>query len=130
MGGFILLGAKPTLQCKVGVEIFILNLLNLQNLLFLRKCYASEVIGLFLNLLNLLSPTTIDNMGLPTSDLGSAFWLALAGVLSAMLGVMLQYCYKSKCKSFQICCLKIERDTTAEVQEDIEQMHTAKKPDE
>ena len=65
-------------------------------------------------------------MGLPTSDLGSAFWLALAGVLSAMLGVMLQYCYKSKCKSFQICCLKIERDTTAEVQEDIEQMHTAR----
>ena len=69
-------------------------------------------------------------MGLPTQDLGSAFWLALAGVLSAMLGVMLQYCYKSKCKSFQICCLKIEIDTTAEVQEDIEQMHTAKKPDE
>jgi len=62
-------------------------------------------------------------MGIPTNEFGSAFILAIAGVLSAMLGVMLQYCYKSKCKSFQICCLKIERDTSAEVTEDIEQMH-------
>ena len=69
-------------------------------------------------------------MGLPTQDLGSAFWLALGGIVSAILGVFLQACYKSKCKSFQICCLKIERDTSAEVQEDIEAMHTAKKPDE
>ena len=65
-------------------------------------------------------------MGIPTNDFGSAFFLAVGGIVSAILGVFLQACYKSKCKSFQICCLKIDRDTTGEVQEDIEQMHTSR----
>ena len=31
----------------------------------------------------------------------------------------IKYCYKSKCKDVEICCIKIKRDIEVELQEDI-----------
>ena len=58
-------------------------------------------------------------MSLPTSDLNSVFWLSILGVISAIIGMCLKSCYKSKCSSISCCGLSITRDTDGEVKEDI-----------
>ena len=68
-------------------------------------------------------------MGLPTSDLNSVFWLSLAGILSAMIGLCLKSCYKSKCSEFSFCGIKIKRDIETEKEEDIESMRRGKSED-
>lgn len=59
-------------------------------------------------------------MGVPTSDLTGSFWIASATMTFAFLGLIVRYSYKSKCKNFSICCLRIERDIESEKEEDIE----------
>jgi hypothetical protein len=62
-------------------------------------------------------------MSIPTSDLTGSFWLAGGTMLFAFFGLIIRYSYKSKCKNFSICCLKIERDIESEKEEDIEALH-------
>ena len=56
---------------------------------------------------------------IPTNDLNGAFWLSMAGVVSALCGVVLRSMYKSKCSEVDLCCIKIKRDISAEVKEDL-----------
>jgi len=44
----------------------------------------------------------------------SAFWLTIAGIVSAGLGVALNACLKSRCKTVNICGMSFTRDTDAE----------------
>jgi hypothetical protein len=62
-------------------------------------------------------------MSIPTSDLTGSFWIASGTMLFAFFGLIVRYSYKSKCKNFSICCLKIERDIESEKEEDIEALH-------
>jgi hypothetical protein len=44
------------------------------------------------------------------------------GLYTALIGFTLsiaRYAYKSKCSKIDVCCIKIERNTEAEVKEDI-----------
>jgi hypothetical protein len=48
-----------------------------------------------------------------------SFWGLLTAGGFAFLGLIVRYAYKSKCKEFQLCCIKIKRDIEAEKEEDI-----------
>jgi hypothetical protein len=48
-----------------------------------------------------------------------AFWVGLTAGGFAFLGLIVRYAYKSKCKEFEVCCIKIKRDIESERQEDI-----------
>ena len=61
-------------------------------------------------------------MGELTGGIDSYFWLTLATIFFGGVGLITRYAYKSKCKSVQMCCLKIERDIEVEEREDIEEM--------
>lgn len=65
-------------------------------------------------------------MSIPTSDLTGSFWIASGTMMFAFLGLIVKYSYKSKCKNFSICCLKIERDIESEKEEDIEAIRIAR----
>ena len=57
-----------------------------------------------------------------TGGIDSYFWLTLATIFFGGVSLITKYSYKSKCKSVQMCCLKIERDIEVEEREDIEEM--------
>jgi len=42
------------------------------------------------------------------------FWMFLISSVIGCIGVSLRMCYKSKCKEFDFCCIKIIRDTQGE----------------
>lgn len=67
-------------------------------------------------------------MGLPTSDLNSVFWIASGTMVFTFLGLAVKYAYKSKCTSFSCCCFMVERDIESEKVEDLEEMKTKKIP--
>jgi len=53
--------------------------------------------------------------------LSEVFWVAFITTLSGCILKLASMMYKSKCKEFEICCLKVKRDIDAEVLEgDIE----------
>lgn len=53
-----------------------------------------------------------------------AFWVGLTAGGFAFLGLIVRYAYKSKCKEFEVCCIKIKRDIEAEKEEDIVAMES------
>ena len=57
-------------------------------------------------------------MGDLSAGIDSYFDLALATIFFGGVGLITWYAYKSKCKSVQMCCLKIERDIEVEERED------------
>ena len=63
-----------------------------------------------------------------TGGIDSYFWLTLATIFFGGVGLITKYAYKSKCKSVQMCCLKIERDIEVEEREDIEEMKHPQSP--
>ena len=58
-------------------------------------------------------------MGDLSDGIDSYFYLALASIFFGGVGLITRYAYKSKCKSVQMCCLKIERDIEVEEREDV-----------
>jgi hypothetical protein len=50
--------------------------------------------------------------------LSEIFLSFLVASISALCGITLKLCYDSKCKKIELCCIKIERDTEAELVED------------
>lgn len=53
-------------------------------------------------------------------ELSEVFYTFLiTSAIGLLLGIA-RVCYKSKCKSVDICCLKIVRDVEIEKQEDLE----------
>ena len=58
------------------------------------------------------------------SEFNSSFWLTIAGVVSAALGLCIKSLLKSKCSTVDICCIKCIRDTQAEKEEDLATLST------
>jgi hypothetical protein len=54
-----------------------------------------------------------------TDTFDAFFFITLAGLLLAAFKYGVEYCQKSKCSDFQLCCIKIHRDVRVEA--DIEQ---------
>ena len=48
------------------------------------------------------------------------FYLSIATLLCTFMTLSIKYCYKSKCKQVELCCMKITRDIEVELQEDIQ----------
>lgn len=48
-----------------------------------------------------------------------AFWVGLTAGGFAFIGLVVRYCYKSKCRKISLCGITIERDIDAEKEEDI-----------
>lgn len=57
-------------------------------------------------------------MGELTDGIDGYFYLTLATIVFGGIGLITRYAYKSKCKSVDICCLKIQRDIETEERED------------
>ena len=53
-----------------------------------------------------------------TNGIDSYFYLTLATIVFGGIGLITRYAYKSKCKTVELCCLKIERDIETEERED------------
>ena len=52
--------------------------------------------------------------------MSEVFWSGLTTSLIGFILAMGSQCYKSKCKSVKICCIKIVRDVEGEEQLDIQ----------
>lgn len=44
------------------------------------------------------------------------FFITLAGLLLAGFKFAVEYCLKSKCTEFQLCCIRIQRDVRVEAE--------------
>lgn len=51
-----------------------------------------------------------------TDTFDGFFFITLAGVLLAAFKYGVEYCLKSKCSDFQLCCIKIHRDVRVEAE--------------
>ena len=47
----------------------------------------------------------------------AAFWLTFSGMVFGFFGVVINGIFKSKCKTCSFCGMKIERDISAEIEE-------------
>jgi hypothetical protein len=59
-------------------------------------------------------------MGDLTQGIDSYFYLSVLTLLCGGLTLLIRFAYKSKCKSVEICCLKIDRDIETELKEDLQ----------
>ena len=59
-------------------------------------------------------------MGDITQGIDSYFYLSVLTLLCGGLTLLIKFAYKSKCKSVEICCLKINRDIETELKEDLQ----------
>ena len=55
-----------------------------------------------------------------TQILSEIFWTFLISSVIGFIIVIVKTCYKSKCSSIDLCCIKIIRNIDAEVKEDLE----------
>jgi hypothetical protein len=63
-------------------------------------------------------------MPIDETSINAVFFLSLGTLICSFSSLIVKYCYKSKCKSVKICCLKITRDIETELKEDLnEQNH-------
>lgn len=51
-----------------------------------------------------------------TDTFDGMFFITLAGLILAGFKFGVEYCLKSKCSHFQLCCIKIERDVRVEAE--------------
>jgi hypothetical protein len=51
-----------------------------------------------------------------TSQFNSTFWLAISASISAFILVLIGAINKSKCKTFECCCIKCIRDIKSETE--------------
>ena len=58
-------------------------------------------------------------MGDVTQGIDSYFYLSVLTLMCGGLTLLIRFAYKSKCKSVEVCCLKIDRDIENEVKEDM-----------
>lgn len=57
----------------------------------------------------------------PSASFDAVFFLSMATLLCGGVGVVLSYCFKSKCSEFRLCssegCILVRRDVLAENEE-------------
>ena len=58
-------------------------------------------------------------MGDITQGIDGFFWLSVLTLLCGGTTLLIKFAYKSKCKSVEFCCIKIDRDIDYEVKEDM-----------
>jgi hypothetical protein len=58
-------------------------------------------------------------MGDITQGIDGFFFLSLTTLICGGLTLLIRFAYKSKCKSVEICCIRIDRDIENEVKEDM-----------
>lgn len=58
------------------------------------------------------------------TELSETFWALLLTTISGFVLMALKYCYKSKCSSIDLCCIKIVRSVDAEVKADLQQQES------
>ena len=58
-------------------------------------------------------------MGDITEGVNAVFYISLCTILCTSISLAFKFCYKSKCKEVDLCCLKIVRDVDIEKQEDL-----------
>ena len=58
-------------------------------------------------------------MGDITQGIDVFFWLSVLTLLCGGTTLLIKFAYKSKCKSVEFCCIKIDRDIDNEVKEDM-----------
>ena len=58
-------------------------------------------------------------MGDITQGIDGFFFLSLTTLICGGLGLLIRFAYKSKCKSVELCCIRIDRDIENEVKEDM-----------
>jgi hypothetical protein len=58
-------------------------------------------------------------MGDITQGIDGFFWLSVLTLLCGGTTLLIKFAYKSKCKSVEFCCIKIDRDIENEVKEDM-----------
>jgi len=61
-------------------------------------------------------------MGIPGDQFGPEFFTVIGGMVFAFFGVIIRYAYRSKCRTFDCCCVHVEREVDDEMIEDIESM--------
>ena len=58
-------------------------------------------------------------MGDITNGIDGFFFLSLATLVCGGLTLLIRFAYKSKCKTVELCCLRIDRDIETELKEDM-----------
>ena len=61
-----------------------------------------------------------------TTQFNGAFWIAIAGSISAFVVIVVAAVNKSKCTTVECCCFKCIRDTHAEEDIELAQISTRK----
>ena len=58
-------------------------------------------------------------MGDPLEGVNAIFYISIFTLFCTGISLSIKYCYKSKCKQVEVCCLKITRDVETEKEEDL-----------
>jgi hypothetical protein len=58
-------------------------------------------------------------MGDITQGIDGFYFSSLTTLICGGLTLLIRFAYKSKCKSVELCCIKIDRDIENEVKEDL-----------
>ena len=61
-----------------------------------------------------------------TTQFNGAFWIAIAGSISAFAVILITAFNKSKCQTVECCCFKCIRDTRVEEDIELAQIKTPK----
>ena len=67
-------------------------------------------------------------MGDITEGVNAVFYISLCTIFCTSISLAFKFCYKSKCKEVDLCCLKIIRDVDIEKQEDLSNINTLESP--
>jgi len=67
-------------------------------------------------------------MGDISEGVNAVFYISLCTIFCTSISLAFKYCYKSKCKEVDLCCLKIVRDVDIEKQEDLSNINTLDSP--
>jgi len=54
-------------------------------------------------------------------EMSEVFWTFVVTSAIGFILAIAKFCYKSKCSSIELCCIKIVRNTEVEMQEDLAQ---------
>jgi hypothetical protein len=67
-------------------------------------------------------------MGDIAEGVNAVFYISLCTIICTSISLAFKFCYKSKCKEVDLCCLKIVRDVDIEKQEDLSNNITLESP--
>ena len=67
-------------------------------------------------------------MGDVTEGVNAVFYISVITIFCTSIGLAFKFCYKSKCKEVDLCCLKIIRDVDVEKQEDLSNINILDSP--